>query len=67
MVRLTGCVLDNGEDVLSLEIRMIVKNLFKARTAADELKHIAHADAHSANTRASATLRVINRDPAEAI
>ena len=62
MIVLLGGKLKNRGDVVGFEIGVVCEDLFPRGAGSKEIKHILHADAQTANTRAAATDVRTHRD-----
>ena len=67
MIRLTCRAPDRRQEIFAFQVRVVFKDFVVAGTRAQEFQNICHANPQSANAGASAALRVVNCDSAEAI
>lgn len=59
MVAVARCIFQRGRHVSVLEERVVFENLSACRTGRQEVQHIAHADAKTAQTRpATAPIKI---------
>ena len=49
-------------DILKLQIRQLIENLLRCKTACKKIQHIADTNSQAANAWAPATLLWVNRD-----
>lgn len=67
MISLASGIFDRSQDVLSLEIRIVLQNLVNCGAGAKQIEDIRYTNPHATNARPPAALRIIDRDPTEAI
>ena len=67
MIDLTGCVLDRGQNVFALQVRVILQDLFEAGARAKKVQNICDPNSHSTNARTPAALLVVDRNSRHAI
>jgi len=65
MICLQGGKFQYGPNICGFKIRKISEDLLLADTRCKKIKHILHADAHTANAWPAATLARIHRDSLE--
>jgi hypothetical protein len=62
VIVLLGGELQDCGDIVGFEIRVVRQDLFPRRTRSEEIEHILHANAETANARTAATHIRIHRD-----
>ncbi len=65
VTRRNGRVGERGEDIVSLERRVIGDDLFDRRTVGEQLKQIRHTHARATDAWTTSTLARLNRDALE--
>ena len=65
MIRLRCCVLKRRQDIFRFKVRIILQNFAEGRAGPEEFENVRHAYTHPPNTRATATLSVVNCDATE--
>jgi hypothetical protein len=67
MIRLPSGVLNGGQNILAFKVRMVFQDLLECRSSAQQFKHVAYANPHTPNARATAALRVVDSYSVQAI
>jgi len=62
VIRLSGGVRNGRENVISLEARVIGKNLLVCRTVGEQFEHVTNTNPHAADARLAAALAGLDRD-----
>ena len=62
MIGLVGGVIDGGEDVVTLQKRVIGQNFIEGRACAEKLQNVGDAKALAADAGPPAALALFNRD-----
>jgi hypothetical protein len=67
VIRLPRSILNGGQNVLALKVRIVLEYLGESGTCTEQFKHVAHPNSHAPNARTPPTLRTFDSYPAEAI
>jgi hypothetical protein len=67
VIRLSSGILDCGEDVLTLQERVVLEDLLEGRTGAQQLQDVGDADALSTDAGSSTALARLDGDASKAI
>jgi hypothetical protein len=67
MVGLPSGILNGGQDILAFKVRIVIQHLVECRSGAQQFKHVAYANPHAPNARATAALRGVDGYPVQAI
>ena len=67
MIGLPSGILDGCENILAFEVRIVFQNCVKRRSGAQQFEHVADANPHAPNARATAALCDVDSNPVKAI